>query len=84
MGRMLNIRVVPMTLGFPVQRGNVSMDLTEMTPSYFMYIGSTEPNMNEPKIYAINVPLKMFKRHGGNNQDVSANQLMQDIRGFIS
>tara|TARA_R100000479_G_scaffold164695_1_gene103603 strand:- start:66 stop:1502 length:1437 start_codon:yes stop_codon:yes gene_type:complete len=84
MGRMLNIRVVPMTLGMPIDTGDASVDLGQLAPSYFMYIGSTEPNMNEPKIYAINVPLKMFRRHGGNNQDVSANQLMQDIRGFIA
>jgi len=87
MGRLLNVRVVPMVISQRKQRGDLSIDLSEIAPAYFMYIQSNESNMTEPVTYAINPTIKVFRRkeelrRGGEN--LSPNQLMQDIRGLTA
>ena len=87
MGRLLNVRVVPMVISERKQRGDLSIDLSEIAPAYFMYIQSNESNMTEPVTYAINPTIKVFRRkeelrRGGEN--LSPNQLMQDIRGLTA
>tara|TARA_R100000654_G_scaffold21437_5_gene43217 strand:+ start:17645 stop:19087 length:1443 start_codon:yes stop_codon:yes gene_type:complete len=87
MGRTLNVRVIPMVVSTPTQREDITIDISKLTPSYYMYLQSNEMNMTAPVLYAINPNIKVFRtqeelRPGG--QNITPNNLMQVVRGLIA
>ena len=87
MGRTLNVRVIPMIVSTPTQREDITIDISQLTPSYYMYIQSNEMNMTAPVLFAINPNIKVFRtqqelRPGGRN--ITADNLMQIVRGLIA
>ena len=87
MGRLLNVRVIPMIISRPAQREDVTIDIGKVAPSYYMYIQSNEMNMNEPGLYVISPNANLFRRQqemGRDGRNITPNELMQVVREMIA
>jgi len=89
MGRSLNVRVIPFIISNPKQREDVTIDLTKLAQSYYMYIQSNEMNMTAPVMFAINPNINLFRTQGEmrrrrDGENVTPDELMQIVRGLIA
>ena len=86
MGRSLNVRVVPLMVSNPKQRGDATIDLNALAPSYYIYLRNIEHDTTRPIIYAVNPLVQSFgtKDSLSRRENIPPNQLMEDIRRLIN
>ena len=89
MGRMLNVRVIPLVITTRKQREDVTIDMSQIAPAYYIYLQSNEMNMTAPVIFAVNPTINVFRtvaeiRRGTQGQNITPNDLMRVVKGMIA